>query len=330
METKTPQRYFLLTYPRTASNLLIKILNLDEQPSVQSSERGGYFLMPQLKAFIELFGSNSSRHLRPWTLGEKAKVKESQQGCYETMKKHAEDAAKEGKGVFVKEHVPWLIRPSVEREFLFGSEGMGGFSWGVDAFPKQMTSKLNETIFPDEFLKMWKPTFLIRHPALAFPSDYRTSVDLNGAEFARDRKGWELDMTLKWSRTLYDWYLLNTSSTDSNFPIILDADDIMRHPELMVKYSKLIGLDAEKLRFKWDAVSSEQQEGMWAPERRMRDSIDNSEGVIRGKSSIGIDLGEEGKRWKVEFGEMGGERLEGWVRGAMGDYEYLRGRRLRL
>jgi hypothetical protein len=42
--------------------------------------------------------------------------------------------------------------------------------------------------------------------ALAFPPSYRTCVGLEGPEAARTESAHALEMTMHWSRTLFDWY----------------------------------------------------------------------------------------------------------------------------
>lgn len=52
---------------------------------------------------------------------------------------------------------------------------------------------------------------------------------------------------MHWSWTLYDWYIQNskanpcTAESGVTWPIILDADDIMLSPDLVTKYSTLVG-----------------------------------------------------------------------------------------
>ena len=67
----------------------------------------------------------------------------------------------------------------------------------------------NETLFPDDFLNTLKPTFLIRHPALAFPSYYRAARRADGDQYLRSEQGQRVCrniMTLHWSRELYIFY----------------------------------------------------------------------------------------------------------------------------
>lgn len=60
----------------------------------------------------------------------------------------------------------------------------------------QVSSPLNQTVLPDDFLLCFKPTFLIRHPALVFPSYYREHVNTFGKLQLEEEKR-ELESTLE-------------------------------------------------------------------------------------------------------------------------------------
>ncbi|KAE9367517.1 hypothetical protein N431DRAFT_561474 [Stipitochalara longipes BDJ] len=338
MATSTsPRRFYLLTYPRTASNLLTKILALEDQPHILSNERGGYFFVPTVGLRLH-DPKTAGRHLDEWTPEERTKLWNSYQVSFDALQKHLEAAEVQGKNVFVKEHVNWMIEPVAETKLVYGEESTKEVPWTVKVPSglEQTHSPLNKTILPDDFLKHWLPTFLIRHPALVFPSNYRTQVDNNGKESVKNEsKMLALEMTMHWTRTLYEWYRQQFAATkdmssDEIWPIIIDADDIMFGPEVVLKYAKIIGLDSKKLKFSWTPKSKEELDKMWDVERRMLSTISASAGIVEGKTSKGLDVDEETKKWKVEFGEVEGTRIEKWVRDAMPDYEYLKSRRLRM
>jgi len=279
----------------------------------------------------------AGRHLDEWTPSERTALMSSYQTCFDALQTQVETAATLGKDILVKEHATWLMEPVAETEWVFGENSTHESPWTVKvkALPEQTRSALNETVLPDEFLKSWLPTFLIRHPALVFPSSYRTCVDLNGAEAARTESAHALEMTMHWSRTLFDWYALQikTSASDSDpevtWPIILDADDIMMEPEVVIRYSETVGLDPTRLKFSWVPASEEELGKMHGTERRMRSTMSASTGIVDGKTSIDLDVNVEAKKWRLEFGEDEGQKIEKWVRAAMPDYEYMRAKRLR-
>jgi hypothetical protein len=133
-------------------------------------------------------------------------------------------------------------------------------------------------------------------------------------------------MTMHWSRTLYDWYTTQPTAS-SHQPIILDADDIMLNSDLVCRNSQTLGLDPSKLRFEWTPTGKEELEKMGRAKRRMVSTISASGGIVEGKTGMGIDIDVEAGKWKEEFGEDEGVRIESWVRNAMDDYEYMRERR---
>lgn len=262
MDPVTSRRYLLVTYPRTASHLLLKILALENQPSVLPCDKDGYFFMPTVGPRFKTAG----KQLDGWTKKERTMLMERHQACFDSLQKHIANGEAEGKNVFVKEHINWLTEPVSETTFVFGAESTSESPWTAQMSSDQTHSSSNKTILPDEFLASWYPTFLIRHPALVFPSTYRTTIDLNSVEKAKTDPFHLTEMTMHWSRTLYDWYcrqlefMRRTNSGGHTWPIVLDADDIMLDREVVVRYAKMIGLDPNKLRFSWDSVANEEIE----------------------------------------------------------------------
>lgn len=103
------------------------------------------------------------------------------QQAYEALSQHADQAESRGLNVFAKEHAPWLMKPVSETNFVFGPGSTDEEPWTVQTpIGISRRTQLNETVLPDHFLNAWLPTVLIRHPALVFPSSYRTLVDLEG------------------------------------------------------------------------------------------------------------------------------------------------------
>jgi hypothetical protein len=113
-------------------------------------------------------------------------------------------------------------------------------------------------------------------------------------------------------------------------PIIIDAADLT--DEVFVKrYADMVGLDPGVVRFEWRNATKAEQETLHKVERRMKDTLLGSTGVLSSKLDVGnIDIEQEKRKWKTEFGDVLADRLESLVRSAMGDYEWLRERRLRL
>ncbi|MCJ1400011.1 hypothetical protein MMC11_003214 [Xylographa trunciseda] len=333
------RRFYLLTHPRSCSNLLVRILSFGDQPDVVQHDVGqGYFFLPiiKLREDLKLQGKN----VEEWTQNEQDQMKQTCQNCFQELQKHVEAAETEDKIIFVKEHVYFMTEPTALSRFLFGQEKVKQTPWTVQissTYGSEATrSSLNKTLLPDEFLKTWLPTFLIRHPALMFPSHYRTIVDTLGVEAAHAEGERSEIMTLHWTRLLYDWYTENltnpgTGSThDTRWPLLLDADDIINSPDVVVRLCEVVGMDPKKLHFEWKPAEKGYVDQLNTDvSKRMRSTLTASAGIMTEKSSADIDISTEANKWREEFGQIEGEKIEGWVKAAMPDYEYLWAKRLK-
>jgi hypothetical protein len=335
MPPTQPEKFYLLTYPRTASNLLLKILNLPEQSNILTNSRGGYYFMPPLHQQLNPLRTRSA-HVDDWTPSERTALLNCYNECFQNLETHIQHSIFAGKSVFVKEHLPWILSPLSDCTIAFPDRPIT--SPPICLFSGSQTQG-NQTLFADEWLKDWKPTFLIRNPILMIPSHYRTEVDLSSpAEMAAQTSVQMVKMSTSFSRVrkLYDWFRENSphcQSPDQNgiqWPIILDADDIITSPELVKKYAKLVNLNPENLKREWDPIPESKQEEIGVVEKRMRKTVNDSAGILKGKTMEGVVMEEEVRKWKEEWGEEEGTKIEGWGRGDMADYELLREKRLRL
>lgn len=315
---------WLVTHPRTASHLLVRILNLEEQGSRPGPARG-YFFMPSLPKRYELVG----KPVRDWTEDERLEIQEIEQKCVESLKSHIEEAAEQNQMVFIKEHALLANHPLLENEDTMGAGSIvTELSWlpVVDGQSRTRTA-LNKTIFSDEWLQTWNPTFLIRHPALAIPSLYRA---MRHEVFGRSKPEPNvIERNYVWQRTLLEFYE-NAYDDEDHYPIVLEADDVIKSPDLMIQYAKLVGLDPEKLRFSWDKAAEEELNSMSEQRRIMLSSLHESAKADPSKIAGNLSIEEERTKWQAEFGQKDAERLETWVRAAMPHYEYMRSKRLTL
>lgn len=331
-----PRKNFLFTHPRTASNLLKRILNLSSQPNlIPDAQRDYYFISVLVHKGEKL----QNREISNWTPEELAGVIDVYQRCIESIDNVARESCSQGKDVFVSEHLNWLIEPIVEVRWIQADNAnMDNVnSLMIESLKEpygKERSQLNQTVFPDKWLMSWRPTILIRHPALVFPSLYRTSVDTEGKEAASRDPRQASEMTWRWSRNLYDFYRQKYEQEPSvedgpQWPIILDADDLINDPGVVTQYCRIVGLDPDKLKYEWSAASQGDLTKMNPVKRRMLSTLSESTGIVKGKTSAGLDIKEEAKKWKLEFGNQEGQRIETCVRAAMPDYEYLLETRLR-
>ena len=298
---------------------------------------GGYFFLPVMRLMLKLNIRN--RGVQEWSEDEKKQMKECYQSCFNALHQHLEIAKEKNCSVLVKEHTYFIAHPaSLAKELhcMIVDEP----PWMVE-FPErynQITARSaqNETVLPDGFLREWLPIFLIRHPALAFPSYYRTYLDNDdphGALIGGDQG--TLAMTLHWVRQLYEWYSHNLTAeetfvdVDVTWPLVLDGDDVMANKDVVLLFGEIIQLDTTKMHFSWTAIPEEQQAKIDPRMKRMLCTLLDSEGIIKGKTAENIDIDVEVKKWQDEFGERAAGILEKSVRAAIPDYEFLKARKLK-
>lgn len=334
----TKQPLLLVTSPRTASNLLVRLLNLPEQQQAVSRESGGYFFFPAAVS-MNITGL-LHRPRAEWSDCEIGELRNKYQSCYDQLQQLLDAADQQGKMAVTKEHAPFIISPIAVSDFLHGSES-GAVPWRVEVPQRYHDTKCppglrpNPSVLPDEFMLHCKPAFLIRHPALAFPSHYRVMLSFCDGDMAK----LEDEMvpytatacTLRWTRQLYDWYATAWAALglEAKRPIVLDAEDMLQNPEVVLLFCSLVGLDQKKVQFHWDPLTKEEQGEVSATSAKTRATLHSSSGITKGKSFEGLTIEGEAEKWKAEFGELVGNRIEGWVRAAMPDYTYLVGKKLR-
>ncbi|PYH31259.1 uncharacterized protein BO87DRAFT_443714 [Aspergillus neoniger CBS 115656] len=203
---------------------------------------------------------------------------------------------------------------------------------------------LNETVLPDGYLATWQLAFLIRNPALVFPSMYRADRALkdlypsgdNPFEGLLSESYLKVTLTLRWTRMLYDWCARRKGQAHR---IILDASDLIHNKGSIVKFCEQTGLDPTVLKFEWESVgpedksssgdgASEQDSILQKAETTMRTTLMGSSGVLKEKAPEVVDIASEAERWKHEFGDKVANLILERVHEAMPDYEYLMQRRL--
>jgi hypothetical protein len=302
------------------------MLNTPSQTSIHPHPTDGYL-------FVGAIGQGrwaegiSSKDITEWTEDQIHTYRDLLFGTVSEVEKWMLELQRRGKGCFYKEHVSWIVDPDREIGWL-EQQKMGADARREERADPQRTS---DTVLPDALLLQLRPTFLIRHPALAFPSLTRASGDVLEAQDAQFFAN-----TYHWSRTLYEWYCSNltdelkrTEDVDLKYPIILDADDVME-PRLVRKYAGAIGLDTSVLQFEWDPISKEELDKATPMVKRLKDTLLASNGVVKTKSSEGIVIEDEKKKWEQEFGKSISDRLAVLVDAAMEDYLWLKERRMRV
>ncbi|RAL04815.1 uncharacterized protein BO80DRAFT_209449 [Aspergillus ibericus CBS 121593] len=340
MTVTSPKRVLLVSIPRSASHLLLKILDIHNQPNVLTNEEGGYFFFP---AFIPAVrGGYLDKPLDQWSDPEKQAVKESFDACVERLEGFSARARESKKIMFTKEHAYWFINPAALHEMATGIEDRELFETFrlrvSETYGSQTFSPANKTVLPDEYLRSWQLAFIIRHPALAWPSMYRAMAKISkigGMDDKEIRSVWSTNMTLRWSRMVYEWALEQGDS-----PAILDADDVTHNPLAVARFCELTGMDKDALKFEWSnagikengpSVGNEDEKALDMRHRInaiMLSTVESSSGIIKDKTPKTVDIAVEVENWRAEFGDEITELIEKAVIESMPDYEYLKARRI--
>lgn len=325
-DTTGPCRHnILISIPRTASNLLTHLLALPSQPSILAHPRDGYFFIPALSHRFQ--NATFQQPYDTWNDSKKQEMNTSLQSGVSGWQTWVQDADAQGLGTYVKEHVNWTLLPSVESSFLYSTAS------SLETTISDETEPANPTAVPDAFWSRVRATFLIRHPALTFPSALRTAIDNEGLETVLSS---ESETIMRWECTFH-WHVLlyrflvfrNRDQGDRSQPLIIDASQL-KDSEYVRRYASAVGLDESRTRTRWEATGADEQSRLDKTERRMKDTLLDSTGIVKGKlDAVVVDIVEERKKWEAEFGDVLAERLERLVRGAMAEYEWLFERRQR-
>ncbi|CAI6341935.1 unnamed protein product [Periconia digitata] len=328
-----PPQNILFSLPRTASHLLTRIINLPAQPSLARPQNGedGYLFLP---VCIQRFkNSFFGRDPSTWTEEEHHLFKHALQESFNEWTSLLQQARATAKLTYIKEHINFLVDPVSEARF-FGYTASDRDRRFFEVEDSNAPSRIgksedNITCLPDHFLiHSVKPTFLIRHPCLTFPSNFRMALRNQSREdVLREGGAHRWECTYYWSLSLYRFYIRSeefdrgSCVEDVKFPIVLDAADLADET-LVRKYARAVGLDEGEIVFEW---ARQDVEGAATA------SILGSTGVEKGKLGVEVDfdLLEERAKWEVEFGDVLADRLFELVSLSMGDYEELRAFRLR-
>lgn len=329
-ETK---RLLLVSVPRTASNLFLKILNIHQQPNIRTSAKGGYFFYDAYMTATR--GGHLNKPINDWTDSERTQTRHAFQQCLNTLEEQSAQAQLDQKVMFAKEHAFWFVNPAAMQTAQDAS--LDAFRLDVPGYGTGKTfSGNNATVLPDEYLRTWRIAFIIRHPALAWPSMYRAMVKIAALGLLDDdgvKGASESNMTLSWTRKLFDWCL--EQPDEMTVPVVIDAHDIIHNPGSVLRFCEETGLDTSVVQMEWDddaqagAGTGENSEASGRNAAQiMLSTLKASKGVVKDKAPVMVDIPAEAEKWRAEFGEEIGAMLEKAVWDAMPDYEYLKERRV--
>ncbi|KAI9037324.1 uncharacterized protein KD926_000611 [Aspergillus affinis] len=324
----SPSRILLLAQQRTGSTLLCKMLGLEHQPDVHFDPlaktcRDVALLTEQLGLGQKQFGN--------WTDSEKSRVMESFRVCVDSLLFASATAESQNKIFFHKDHAGWIWRPDAKAPGDHGVfHGIAPDSYDQQLPPASQVTSTNPTVLPVDFLASSRLIFCVRHPALAFASACRGSLELQ----LLDPGNWKGELmrsllTYSYTRVLYDWNMAlireNGSHDRLMDPIIVSGSDIVHNPGLVPQLAKELGLDPSKVQTTWNTTSFPEDTLIM---REIFCRVANqSTGVIKEKAPEKIDIEEEKRKWVAEFGCDLAGIISDCVEHAIPDYEYLMSKR---
>ncbi|KAJ5219200.1 uncharacterized protein N7498_001299 [Penicillium cinerascens] len=309
---------FFFAHTRTASHVLCRLLS--NQPGWVQSD---YHFKRAFDFARESFG---------W--GPLADVSDQKREDFEKLLQEGFDEIqldrksaaieKQGKSLFLKEHTFYVWEPSKLSQSMWGGPSSPPFTVVEDDSPLSSDSgKTNPTIFPDSFLKSWRPIFLIRHPALSFESWYRAESGARHVDICD--KSWAFYTSFQYSRQLYDWFMSN-STEPTSMPIVVDADDLMDKSPTINTLCSLLGMDTQYILYQWDVIKA--PDGAGCRELKFMSDYWNSTSINSSKSSRGLDMTAKYTQWEDEFGPDVANELLKLVEKSMPDYNYLKSKKI--
>ncbi|XP_014560311.1 hypothetical protein COCVIDRAFT_89507 [Bipolaris victoriae FI3] len=301
-----------ITHPRSASNLFQNMMG--KQPGFQYSS---------YKLFGAGFGALAQLQRGPlgeWPEEDRERLFGLFEAGFEGMQDEVAGAMEGGKKVFMKEHAVFLSAGDKLIGRVYKDDNVAPLVLHERGVAPSKSSHTNPTSLPDSFLLKFQPIFQIRHPVLMFPSLVRAQMDVKVAGRPRDPIC-QVMLQLRDSRSLYDWYAAQTVNTGIT-PRVIDADDVMSDAASMRKLCLETGLDPDSIVYQWEERVVEDP-----MQARFLSTLAKSKGIVKGLDAKGKSVEGEMEKWVEEFGREDAEELARLVEKAMGDYEYLHGKR---
>ncbi|OBT89664.1 hypothetical protein VE02_01804 [Pseudogymnoascus sp. 03VT05] len=199
----------------------------------------------------------------------------------------------------------------------------------------------NPTVVPEEILKKFHFTFLIRHPRSSIPSYYRCTIPpLNKVtgfyNFDPSEAGYdELRRVFDFLKSKGHVGPAIAGEYDGKLPkgevsiTMIDADDLLDNPNGIIEaYCKEVGMDYDPGMLNWDTEEDHAQAKRAFEKWRgfHNDAIESSSLKPRdskhGKKTKTVE--EENECWKETYGAEGAKIIRECVDANIPDYEYLK------
>lgn len=125
---------------------------------------------------------------------------------------------------------------------------------------------------------------------------------------------------------LYDWCLKQPGMSEG--PPVLDAYDLVHNPQTVIRFCEQLGLHTDSLQKSNKPESEADYEAK--PFAIAMSTLEGSNGIIKSKAPANINIVDEAKKWRTEFGTETAVIIEKGVWESLPDYEYLKARRVKI
>ncbi|CAD6589470.1 MAG: hypothetical protein ASARMPREDX12_004758 [Alectoria sarmentosa] len=281
------------------------------------------------------------------------------QSTFRTVLDRIETGAAEGRRIFIKDIVHYLVPPngappSIAPSLARKERGVGTFephskvvanSVKLDPYPYATEQELrNPTVIPSEILGKFHFTFLIRHPRYSIPSYYRCTVppldEVTGFyNFMPSEAGYdELRRVFDYLRVIgqvgpkiasQDIHMNGSTNSNANELdiCVIDADDLLDDPAgIIAAYCKSVGIGYHDRMLSWDS-EEDQKHAKDAFEKWKgfhEDALNSCDLKPRKHKKKAKSDEEEDSEWLEKFGAKGAKVIRQTVNANVKHYEYLK------
>lgn len=203
----------------------------------------------------------------------------------------------------------------------------------------------NPTVIPVDVLRRFHFTFLIRHPRRSIPSYYRCTIpplsEITGFDYFMPSEAGYAELV-----RLLD-FLLDRGIVDRDHITAIDADDLLDHPEPIIKeYCARIGIDFKPQMLQWSDEDREHARDMFAKWNGFHDdALKNSCFQARSHAQVPLSplamlvyikcllliivqkvstVESENREWAEKYGEEAQKVIRQTVDENIPHYEYLK------
>ncbi|KAM4055281.1 sulfotransferase family protein [Hirsutella rhossiliensis] len=292
---------FVATHPRACSTAFERVFmtRRDVLESQHEPFADAYYFGPE-------FLSNRFR--------DDAATRQAAPGSHQTYKSILGDfdkVEKQGRRVFIKDMAHYFFPPD-------GSQPPIAQSFGGGQEPG------NPTVMPLEALKRFHFTFLIRHPRRSIPSYYRCTIPPL-VEKTAYTPFMPCEAGYKELAHLFD-FLVRQGIVDKNRVTVVDADDLLDHPEDMIRqFCDRTGIDYDPGMLVWDEADGEHAKKLFAKWNGWHDDVlDSTRLNGRSHAQKTSTVESENQEWADKYGPEAQKLIRQVVDDNIPHYEYLK------